>query len=45
MGDIGEPLKRRILEPLRQPGTPAPAEEPLPLAEPVPELVPEEVPA
>lgn len=47
MGDIGEPLRRRILEPLRRPGVPAPEEAPLPEAEPVPELVPvpEEVPA
>lgn len=42
MGDIGKPLRRRILEPFPQT---APLEEPLPEAEPVPELVPEEVPA
>lgn len=44
MGDIGtdEPVRRRILEPIREPGMPVPEE---PAIEPAPEREPEEVPA
>jgi hypothetical protein len=39
-GDMGEPLRRRYLEPLTVPGEPVPEEEPLPVTEPAPALEP-----